>query len=321
MTRQPRTRTRSRLVALVAGLAASMALAAGPLAPSAGAHDGDAVLTVEATHPAGMSIHYIVRVTWADDGHPAADATVTATGVAPDGSQLTPVALAPSDDDGRYAGVVEYPEAGSWTVRITAIDPTGTLEQAQEVTAPTTTAPEAGGSEVTTGGEDGDSAATEGFAPEEDGTGASDEAAGGGSDDGGMPVYLLVAAGVVVLVGAATSINVIRRNRTTPTPGEATRSTSAGETTGEGTGTAEGTAAAGGTAAGEGPGTAEGSAGGTAAGEGIPTGEGATDTAPPGTAGTGTAEGSAGHQGTTEGSDTGDAGSGVMPGDGPTTDR
>jgi hypothetical protein len=245
MTRRPRTAPRPRLVALVACLAAtvSLALAVGPLAPSAGAHEGDAVLTVEATHPAGLSVHYIVRVTWADDGHPAADATVTATGVAADGSQLTPVSLTPADEDGRYAGVVEYPEAGSWTVRITAIDPTGTVEQAQEVTAPTTTAPDAGGSEVTTAGEDGGGAAAEGFAPQDDGTGASDEAAADSSDDGGMPVYLLVAAGVVVLVGAATSVNVIRRNRTTPAAGGPTGPAGTGEVT-EGTGTGEATRSA-----------------------------------------------------------------------------
>ena len=260
MTRRPRSAPRPRLVALTAALVATMALALGPLAPSAGAHDGDAVLTVEATHPAGLSVHYIVRVTWADDGHPAADATVTATGVAADGSQLTPVSLAPADEDGRYAGVVEYPEAGSWTVRITAIDPTGTVEQAQEVTAPTTTAPEAGDSEGDTAGADGDDAAAEGFAPEDDGTGSSDEAATDGSDgdDGGMPVYLLVAAGVVVLVGAATSINVIRRNRTAPAAG-ASRPVGASEVT-EGTATGEAgrTAAAGDGTTGE---TATGEAG------------------------------------------------------------
>jgi hypothetical protein len=242
----------------VAGLAATVALALGPLAPSAGAHEGDAVLTVEATHPAGLSVHYIVRVTWADDGHPAADATVTATGVAADGSQLTPVSLTPADEDGRYAGVVEYPEAGSWTVRITAIDPTGTVEQAQEVTAPTITAAEGGGSETTTAGEDGDDAAAEGFAPEDDGTGSSDETAADSSDDdGGMPVYLLVAAGVVVLVGAATSINVIRRNRTAPGV-EASRPAGAGEATEAGT--TAGTAGSTGRTATPGDGTTEGTA-------------------------------------------------------------
>ena len=212
MTTTRRSTPARRLAALaIAALALVLGLGAGPAAP-AGAHDGDAVITVEAAHPAGTGVHYIVRVTWADDGHAAADATVTATAVGTDGSQLTPVTLAPADSDGRYAGVVEYPAPGSWTVRITSIDPTGTVEQAQEVTPPPTTEPEAGGSDVTTGdAEDDDN----GFAPADDGTGASDgEAAASTSDSDGMPVYLVLAAAAVVIIGAVTAVNIIRRNRT-----------------------------------------------------------------------------------------------------------
>jgi hypothetical protein len=219
------------VAALLVGLGSGFA------ASPAGAHEGDAVVTVEAVHPAGLSMHYIVRVTWANDGHPAADATVTATAVGSDGTQLTPVALAPADDDGRYAGVVDYPSAGSWTVRITSIDPTGSIEQAQEVTAPPTTAPSDESSEVTTGsGEsEGDAtAATEGgFAPSDDGTGASDEqAAADGSDDGGVPIYLIAAAGAVVIIGAATAIGMIRRNRANPpATGSSTTDPTAGSST------------------------------------------------------------------------------------------
>ncbi len=222
------TSTRShplRLLAALLGLLGAAVLAIGPVAPPAGAHDGDAVLTVEAVHPAGQSIHYIVRVTWANDGHPAADATVTATAVAPDGTQLTPVPLAPADDDGRYAGPVEYPAPGAWTVRITSIEPTGTIEQPQEVAATETTQ----GPDVTTGD------ATEGgFAPEDDGTGASADESGASADDaaqapaaddtsdgddGGFPVLLVVAAAAVVLVGAVTAVNIIRRTRANPPGG------------------------------------------------------------------------------------------------------
>jgi hypothetical protein len=210
------------VTALLVGLGSGFA------ASPAGAHEGDAVVTVEAVHPAGLSMHYIVRVTWANDGHPAADATVTATAVGSDGTQLTPVALAPADDDGRYAGVVDYPSAGNWTVRITSIDPTGSIEQAQEVTAPPTTASSDESSEVTTGSGagEGDATATAegGFAPSDDGTGASDEqVAADGSDDGGVPIYLIAAAGAVVIIGAATAIGMIRRNRTSaPATGSST---------------------------------------------------------------------------------------------------
>jgi hypothetical protein len=219
-----------RAAALAAtALALALGLAAGPAAAPAGAHEGDAVITIEAAHPAGTSVHYIVRVTWEDDGHPAADATVTATGVSPDGEQLTPVTLAPSDDDGRYAGIVEYPAAGTWTVRITSIDPTGSAEQAQEVTAPATTAPAEDGG-AGTGGSD------EGFAPADDGTGGSaggdedDSAtspdAAGDDSDSGMPIYLLVAAGAVVVIGALTAVSVIRRNRAELAGGSAAGPTS-----------------------------------------------------------------------------------------------
>lgn len=202
-----------RLLAALLGLVTAALLALGVAPRPAAAHDGDAVLVVEAVHPAGQSIHYIVRVTWQNDGHPAADATVTATGIAPDGTQLTPVALAPADQDGRYAGAIEYPAPGAWTVRITSIDPTGTVEQAQEVTAtPTTQAPG-----VTTGTGD-----AEGFAPEEDGTGASaggEQAADDSGDDSGMPVAVTVVAGLVVILGAVTAVGIIRRTRANPPGG------------------------------------------------------------------------------------------------------
>lgn len=218
MTRHLRPTPARLAAAVLAALVVALGLLAAAPATPAGAHDGDAVIDVEAAHPAGTSVHYIVRVTWQDDGHPATGATVTATGVAADGTQLTPVTLAPQDEDGRYAGLVDYPEPGNWTVRITAIEPTGTVEQAQVVSPPATTAPaESGdsGDEATDGTTD-----EGGFAPADDGTGASSadddgETASSESadDDGGMPVYLLVAAFVIVIVGAVTSVSVIRRNR------------------------------------------------------------------------------------------------------------
>lgn len=214
------TRRRAATVAtaaVAAGLTVLTALAAvafGPAAAPAGAHDGDAVIELE-SHPAGLSIHYIVRVTWANDGHPAADATVTATAIGADGTQLTPVTLAPADSDGRYAGVLEYPAPGAWTVRITSIEPTGTLQQPQQIAPPPTTAADDGATDDTS---DAASDAGGGFAPADDGTGASGEsdetsaaASGSGDTDSGMPVLLLVAAGAVVVIGAATALNIIRR--------------------------------------------------------------------------------------------------------------
>jgi hypothetical protein len=213
----PRRRGRSAaawFAAVAATIGVAVGLMAGPLGSPAGAHDGKGIVTVEASHPAGAAaVHYIVRVTWEDDGHPAAEATVTAAAVGGNGTTLTPVTLAPADDDGRYAGVVEYPEAGSWTVRFTSIDPTGTAERSEEIAAPATTGPD--GDPDTAG--DGDDAAdadeATGFAPADDGTGSSDEAAAGDDDDG-VPVWLILVALAVVIGGAVTAIGIVRRYRT-----------------------------------------------------------------------------------------------------------
>lgn len=121
---------------LLAAVLAAAALVLGAGAVPAAAHEGDAIVVVEAAHPAGMSVHYIVRVTWENDGHAANGVTVTATAVGEDGTQLTPVTLAAADEDGRYAGVVQYPTPGTWTVRVTAVDPTGSVEQEQVVAPP-----------------------------------------------------------------------------------------------------------------------------------------------------------------------------------------
>ncbi|HET6952896.1 MAG TPA: FixH family protein [Acidimicrobiales bacterium] len=205
---------------LAAGVLAAVALLTVGAAAPATAHEGDGVVTIEEVHPAGASVHYIVRVTWENDGHPAADATVTATVVMPDGETLTPVVLAPADDDGRYAGAVEYPGAGSYTIRITSIDPTGTAEQTEDVSAsPSTVPPDvtAPGSEATTA--TAPEAGT-GFAPADDGTG--DETAGETGDDAaapaddgddGMPVWLIALAAVVVIGGAVAAVGVVRRYR------------------------------------------------------------------------------------------------------------
>src|SRR3546814_14768451 len=68
------------------------------------------ILTVESQTPTDdVVVEYVVRLTWADDGHPALQSTVTATPIASDGAPQTPVSLDPIDEDGRYAGTVTYP--------------------------------------------------------------------------------------------------------------------------------------------------------------------------------------------------------------------
>jgi hypothetical protein len=200
------------LLRLLAVVGAAGALVLGAAMSPAAAHDGVAIIDIEGVHPAGTSIHYVVRVTWEDDGHAAVGATVTATATNAAGTQLTPVTLAPIDEDGRYGGVIDYPSEGTWTVRVTSIDPTGSEEQAQEVTASAATAPEDGPTEGDGATDDATDGVADGFAPADDGTGPdAEQAASDGSDDGGLPVYLIVAAAVVALVGAATAVGIIRR--------------------------------------------------------------------------------------------------------------
>lgn len=218
----PTARAAGRALTVAATLALSLALALLPGAAPAGAHDGGGTITVEQVHPAGLSVHYIVMLTWDNDGHAAADATITATPVGPDGASLTPTTLAPSGaGDGRYSGSVEFPSAGAWTVRFTSIDPTGSAERPEQVTEPTTTtaAPGDDGPADT-----GDTATTQaGVALADDGTGGSAQAPDGSntSDDGGIPVLLIVGAAVVALGGVVTALLAIRRYRPDLESGEA----------------------------------------------------------------------------------------------------
>jgi hypothetical protein len=190
-----------KLRTFVIAAVATATVAAGALGGvPAGAQEGDGIVTLEASHPAGTSVHFIVRVTWADDGQPATNATVTATAVGSDDTQLAPVVLAPIDDDGRYANAIDFRAPGTWTVRFTSVDPTAAAEVTQTVEA---TAGD-GGTAPDDGGEGG-------FAPADDDTGASGAASG--SDNGGMPLWLIGAAAVVALGGGLLGLRTVRRYR------------------------------------------------------------------------------------------------------------
>jgi hypothetical protein len=192
-----------KLRTFVIAVVAAVTVGAGALGGApAGAQQGDGIVTLEASHPAGTSVHFIVRVTWADDGHPATNAVVTATAVGSDGTQLAPVTLAPIDDDGRYANAIDFGSPGSWTVRFTSVDPTGAAEVTQTIEA---TAGDGG----TASGDSGEG----GFAPADDDTGASGEASSSDSGDSGMPLWLIGAAAVVALGGGLLGLRTVRRYR------------------------------------------------------------------------------------------------------------
>jgi hypothetical protein len=127
------TAVRPRLIGGVAA-AATVATAAliGAWAPTAGAHDGGAVIEVDTAHDIPGGVHFTLEVTWEDDGHPAAGATVTATAEGPDGGSAGPVPFE-EDAEGVYEGTVEMEEPGDWTVTFAALGPDGTLDHTHPV--------------------------------------------------------------------------------------------------------------------------------------------------------------------------------------------
>jgi hypothetical protein len=127
----PTRGTAGRLLA-VAVASSFFAIAA---ASPAAAHDGTAVISAESQTIDGMSVDYVVRAVWDNDGHAAADATATVVAESPSGDRVGPVPMEPTDDDGRYAATVAFPSPGDWNVRFTVVTPPGTLEITQTIPA------------------------------------------------------------------------------------------------------------------------------------------------------------------------------------------
>lgn len=122
------------------GLAATVvAVFAAGCGGVASAHDGRGIIVVESQLDTPADSTFTIRVTWQNDGHPAADATVTATAVSPNGEPQTPAVLRPIDTDGRYQGAVRLGSPGSWTVRFSVVTPTATAEITRDVAEVATT--------------------------------------------------------------------------------------------------------------------------------------------------------------------------------------
>jgi hypothetical protein len=186
------SRLATLLMVTAAGVAAGLA-GAGP----ASAHEGEGVVTVEAADQAegATAIHYVVRLTWENDGHAALDATFTATVLGPDGAAAggAPVTLTPSDQDGRYEGDVTFPEAGDWTVRFVAVEPATELDRAQPVSVPVTTAA------PTTTTTVAETTTTEAEPVDTDETAATEEE----DDDSSFPVVPVAIVVVLAALGGA----------------------------------------------------------------------------------------------------------------------
>ena len=184
------------------------ALAVLSSAAPAGAHGGNGTFTIESSTPDATGVRFVVRLVWDNDGHPAADATVTAVAIGQD-VVATPVPMT-FTDDGRYTATVPPPDASTWTVRFTAINPTGTgeapgsevLAQAPPTTAAETTLVPIDPSSTTGGPE---TTYTTSSTP---GPTAATDTSGNDSDGLLVPVLAVAAiAGIVAVVFA------VRRSR------------------------------------------------------------------------------------------------------------
>lgn len=119
-------RTTTAVVAFFVALVGVSALAA-----PAWAHGGPGKLVVVSTEPQadGTSVKVTVQLNFAEDGDPAADATVTVVGELQGGGSspaFTPVTLTAAGPEGQYAGVVPIPGPGTWNLRVTSVEPPAT---------------------------------------------------------------------------------------------------------------------------------------------------------------------------------------------------
>lgn len=159
------------------------------------AHEGPGILTVETDEPTDTGHHYVVRLVWENDGHPAArDTTLTATAFAPDGAPQTPLPMTAVDDDGRFEATVALPDPGQWRVNFTSVTPVANVDVPAEVAPPSST---------TTGADDPTDTEAASSSTEDD-------------DSSSAPLVILAVVLLVALIAAAAVVLVRRRSRPTP---------------------------------------------------------------------------------------------------------
>lgn len=174
---------------------------------SAGAHGAEGELTLTKAEQTGpTTVEVEVGIVYANDGHLAEDAAVSATLTGPDGATVGPVELIRTGETtSLYAATVDVTAVGKWSVAVTSTEPAGTTSGSVTVVegfAPTTTTPEAPATTAPP--------ATEAPAPVAavDDAPATEEASADGAigDGDGFPSAAIVGASLalfaVVLVGA-----------------------------------------------------------------------------------------------------------------------
>lgn len=214
MTR-PLRRLAAALTVALAGAITLLGLMAGLGASPAGAHEGPGILVMESDTPTGTSHRYVIRLTWENDGHPAArTTTVNLTPTAPDGAARTPVPMTAVDDDGRFEATVDLAQPGAWKVRFTALNPSANVVIDVDVAPPTTTTAPT----TTTTTEPPTTTEPEADADDLDTEEASATQDDPGSDStsGGGPIVIGVL--VVVAVAAGAALAIAYRSKKGPTP-------------------------------------------------------------------------------------------------------
>lgn len=106
------------------------------------AHDEQGEMTVTAAEQLdGGRLRVEVGIVYTNDGHPAEEATVTATLTGPSGEAVGPVPLERQEGTSLYRAEIEVPSPGAWTVALSATNPAATAETSIDVAARTTTPP------------------------------------------------------------------------------------------------------------------------------------------------------------------------------------
>jgi hypothetical protein len=167
----------------------------GVSAPAAGAHSETGNLQVDVVVRPGLTAEVQVALSYASDGHPAEDATVSASATGPDGRSAGPVALTPIGLGG-YRGELPLPGVGAWTVRAEAVEPAASAETTVEVAA--SPGPDTPDPDDTEPGDTLD---------DDDDDGGS---GGGGEGDGSDP-WPWIVGGVVVAVAVGAGGLLLRR--------------------------------------------------------------------------------------------------------------
>lgn len=123
------TTNRSRLAGRALVSLTVFAVASVLLGAVAYGHEGSAEIKLKNLEPGAQSLRYRldVEVTFAADGHAVEDATVTVAGDSDSGASLSPVVLEPAGE-GIFAGDLQLPESGTWSLRVTSVNPPGVLD-------------------------------------------------------------------------------------------------------------------------------------------------------------------------------------------------